>query len=231
MSSTIDKRIQTLFPDAAPFEEVLENYYQRMTQEHGLDVSQTIAAVSLCPDELNNPVIEKIRDYFGHVFHLGGLTGYPFTGETGFNAFGDHIPDAGTAFIFFGPHLGITENSLGYVHRPGQARDTLSCGAAFGAYQMLLDGHPGSPGQQPDDYQQAWVRQMLAPKLDTIPRHEPELPLLNILFEESHAFIVSQSTRIKEKFQAERIILLGAMILNTPLDMPDYLQVKYFEAL
>ncbi|WP_053183998.1 hypothetical protein [Sunxiuqinia dokdonensis] len=231
MSSTIDKRIRTLFPDAAPFEQVLEGYFQLMTQAHGLDVDQTIAAVSLCPDELNNPVIEKIRELFGHVFHLGGLTGYPFTGETGFNAFGDHIPDAGTAFIFFGPHLGITENSLGYVHRPGQARDTLSCGAAFGAYQMLLNGQQLGTEQQADDYQQTRVRQMLAPKLDTIPRHQPELALLNILFEESHAFVVSQSTRIKERFQAEQIILLGAMILNTPLDMPDYLQVKYFEAL
>nr|MBD3622122.1 hypothetical protein [Sunxiuqinia sp.] len=231
MSNTIDQRIRTLFPDAAPFEQVLASYYQRMTQEYGLDVNQTIAAVSLCPDELNNPVIEKIRDFFGHVFHLGGLTGYPFTGETGFNAFGDHIPDAGTAFIFFGPHLAINEERLGYLHRPGQARDTLSCGAALAAYQMLLDGHQVLPDQQPDDYQQARVRQMIAPWLDTIPRHEPERVLLNILFEESHAFVVSQSRRIKEKFQAERIILLGALVLNTPLNMPDYLQVKYFETL
>lgn len=231
MSSTIDERIRTLFPDAAPFEQVLENYYRRMMLEYGLDAIQSIAAVSLCPDELNNPVIEKIRDYFGHVFHLGGLTGYPFTGETGFNAFGDHIPDAGTAFIFFGPHLAISEDRLGYVHRPGQARDTLSCGAAFGAYQMLLDGVQVLPDQQPDDYQQARVRQMIAPRLDTIPRDQPERQLLNILFEESHAFMVSQSKRIKEKFQAERIILLGALVLNTPLNMPDYLQVKYFEVL
>ena len=231
MSRTIDKRIRTLFPGAAPFEQVLESHYQLMIQEFGLEVDQSIAAVSLCPDELNNAVIEKIRDYFGHVFHLGGLTGYPFTGETGFNAFGDHIPDAGSAFIFFGPHLAINEERLGYVHRPGQARDTLSCGAALGAYQMLLDGNSVLPDQQPDDYQQARVRQMIAPRLDTIPRNQPEQQLLNILFEESHAFIVSQSKRIKEKFQAERIILLGALILNTPIEMADYLQVKYFEVL
>lgn len=227
--STIDKRIKTLFPGAAPYEKVLEEYYQRLIHKHGLELDKTIAAVSLCPDELNNVVIEKIRNYFGNVFYLGGLAGYPFSGETGFNAFGDHIPDGGTAFIFFGPHLAVDEKSLGYVHRLGQRRDTLSCGAAFGAYQMLLE-QPGMPVDlNPNDFQQGRIRQMLAPKLGNIPREQPEPMVMDILFDESHDFIVSQSKRIKERFRADKIILLGAFVLNTPLDMPDYLQVKYFE--
>lgn len=229
--NAIDKKIKVLFPNAAPYEEVLQTYYQRMVSEYGLEIDKTIAAVSLCPDELNNVVIEKIRDYFGHVFHLGGLAGYPFSGETGFNAFGDHIPDKGTAFIFFGPHLAVDEKSLGYVHRIGQKRDTLSCGAAFGAYQMLLDEPRKAVVLNPDDYQQGRIRQILAPKFDSIPLEQPEPKVMDILFDESHEFIVSQSQRIKDRFQAEKIILLGAFVVNTPLDMPDYLQVKYFECL
>ncbi len=229
--STIDKKIKALFPGAAPYEKVLEDYYQRLLQEQELEVSKTIAAVSLCPDELNNVVIEKIRDYFGHVFHLGGLTGYPFSGETGFNAFGDHIPDDGNAFIFFGPHMAINDQKLGYVHRPGQARDTLSCGAAFGAYQMLLEDKKAPEVLPIDDYQQARVRQMIAPWMDRIPEKQPEIKLMDLLFDESHEFIVRQSLRIKERFKAKNIFLLGALVLNTPVDEPDYLQVKYFERL
>lgn len=231
MNSTIDKRIKALFPNALPHEQVINEYYYRMITEFGMEMDKTIAAVSLCPDELNNVVIEKIRSYFGNVFHLGGLAGYPFSGETGFNAFGDHIPDNGTAFIFFGPHLAIDEKSLGFVHRIGQARGTLSCGAAFGAYRMLLE-QPGEPVVlNPDDYQQGRIRQMLAPKLDLIPTLQPEPKVMDILFDESHDFIVRQSQRIKERFKAEKVVLMGAFVVNTPLHMPDYLQVKYFEKL
>lgn len=229
--SKIDEKIQTLFPNAAPYDQVLEEYYQRMNYEFGMQVDQTIAAVSLCPDELNNVVIEKIRSYFGNVFFLGGLAGYPFTGVTGFNAFADHIPDDGTAFIFFGPHLAIDEKSVGSIHRIGQKRDTLSCGAAFGAYRTLLQ-HSGIADElNPEDYQQGRIQQMLAPKMELIPKEQPEPKVMDLLFDESHDFIVSESKRIKERFNAKQVILLGALVINTPLDMPDYLQVKYFECL
>ncbi|MGQ8337878.1 hypothetical protein ACUNWD_15115 [Sunxiuqinia sp. A32] len=228
---TILKKIKTHFPKSAPYDEVLEHYYQRMLNEYGLEKEKSIAAVSLCPDELNNVVIERVRDYFGHVFMLGGLAGYPFTGETGFNAFGDHIPDDGTAFIFFGPHIGIGENKLGYVHRVGQKRETLSCGAAFGAYQALLAGKTKPFDELPHDYQQARIQQMVAPKIDQMPKEDFEIALLDLLFDESHDFIVRHSNRIKEQFKSEKIILMGAFVLNTPLSMPDYLQVKYFEKL
>ncbi|WP_321285874.1 hypothetical protein [uncultured Sunxiuqinia sp.] len=229
--STVEDRIKALFPDAAPYDQVLDEYYQRMIHEFGLEIENTIAAVSLCPDELNNVVIEKVRSYFNNVFLIGGLAGYPFTGITGFNAFGDHIPDDGTAFVFFGPHLAIDEKSLGFVHRHGQKRDTLSCGAAFGAYRSLLK-HEGTPDQiDPNDYQQGRIQQMLAPMLDQIPKKQPEPKVMDILFDESHDFIVTQSKRIKELFKANKVILMGAFVINTPLDMSDYLWVKYFEEL
>ena len=178
--SIVEERIRALFPEAAPYDQVLDEYYQRMIHEFGMEIENTIAAVSLCPDELNNVVIEKVRSYFNNVFLIGGLAGYPFTGITGFNAFGDHIPDDGTAFVFFGPHLAIDEKSLGFVHRHGQQRDTLSCGAAFGAYRSLLQ-HKGMPDQiDPDDFQQGRIQQMLAPKLDVIPKEQPEPKVMDI---------------------------------------------------
>ena len=224
----IHQNLENFFPGAKPYDQVLDTCYEKMKKEWGMDPCKTIAAVSLCPDELNNPVIEKITTYFGSYFQLGGLTGYPFTGETGFNAFGDHIPDRGAAFIFFGPHMGVDDHQLGLVRRHGQKRETLSCGSAMGAYRSLTCGM--DPSLFPaTDFQQAQVRQMLARKLDNIPELYPEPSVMNILIDESHSFIVRQARRIKEKFEAETIFLLGAFILNTPSSMPDFLQVKYLE--
>ncbi|WP_163714573.1 hypothetical protein [Mangrovibacterium lignilyticum] len=228
MNRTIE-RIETLFSGAAPYEEVLESYYQELVQAYGLDPAKNIAAFSLCPDELNNPVMEKIRAIYGHAFALGGITGYPFTGETGFNAFGDHIPDAGTAFIFYGPHMGIDNEKNGYLHRPGQQRNTLSCGAAIGAYQQLLAAKGESPELHPDDYQQWRVKQMILPHMDHISPVTPELNLIDIVMAESHCFVLRQANRIKALFKAEKIFLLGGVVLNTPPDLPDYIQVKHFD--
>ena len=228
MNKTIS-RIQTLFPGAAPLDDVLDDYFQKLKDEYDFDVRKNVAAYSLCPDELNNHVIEKIRSLFGNTFALGGITGYPFTGATGFNAFGDHIPDNGTAFIFYGPHMGINAERNGYVHRIGQERDTLSCGAALGAYQQLLDAGGKLPEINHDDYQQWRVKQMIEPHLAGMSKVTPELNLIDIVFEESRSFVLQQAERIKKQFKADKIFLLGGLVLNTPLEMPDYILAKSFD--
>ena len=67
------ERINSLFPGAAPYEDVLDEYCRLLTDEYGVVSEETISAYSLCPDELNNPVVEKIRELFGHTFALGGI--------------------------------------------------------------------------------------------------------------------------------------------------------------
>ncbi len=228
MNDTL-KRIKKFFPDAAPSDEVLQLYLQKLKDENKLDLDKSIAAYSLCPDELNNRVIEEIRAIWGNAFALGGITGYPFTGETGFNAFGDHIPDDGTAFIFYGPHMGIDEEENGYVRRPFQKRKTLSCGAALGAYADLVKSGTEKPQINPDDYQISRVKQMFFPHMSNIPMVNPELALIDIIMEESRAFMLRQGKRIREKFKAREIYLLGGLLLNTPTEMPDYIQVNYFD--
>lgn len=228
MKKTIE-RIHSLFPGAKPFDEVLENQFESLVREHGMELKKNIAACSLCPDELNNPVIEKIRDLFGHTFYLGGITGYPFTGETGFNAFGDHIPDGGTTFIFYGPHMGIDDERNAFLHRPGQERRTLACGAALGAWQQLVEAGGANPDLNHDDYQQWRVKQMILPHLSQISSVTPELNLLDIVMEESRAFMLKQAARIKERFGADRLFLLGGVVLNTPPIIPDYIDVRHFD--
>jgi len=73
--------------------------------------------------------------------------------------------------------------------------------------------------------------QMILPHYATMSKVSPELKLIDIVFEESRNFVLQQAVRIKERFNANRIFLLGALLLNTPLYMPDYLQVRYSESI
>ncbi len=220
-----------MFPGAQPDAAFLAEQLQLLVADHGLDLNKSIAACSLCPDEWNNRVIEEIRKLFGHTFFLGGITGFPFTGVTGFNAFGDHIPDRGHAFIFYGPHMGIDAQRNGFLQRPGQERATFSCGAAFGALQQLKDDDWQVGDQPQDDYQLWRLRKMLQAHRSELLSLRPELKLLELIHAESRSFMLEQAARIKAKFQAEKIILLGAVVLNTPIGMPDYIQHRSLDIL
>jgi len=100
-------------------------------------------AESSCPDELNHDsiskdIVEMLGNRWGEVFHLGGLAGIPFTGNTGWGAFSHHVPDNGNIFVMIAPHVGLTEKGvIGKVHRPGQSHSTSACGASVGAYNAL----------------------------------------------------------------------------------------------
>ena len=227
----VENKISQFFPGAAPYGAVIEDYCRQLVNKHGMVLDKTIAAVSLCPDELNNPVINKVSELFGPCFHLGGLAGYPFTGVTGFNAFGGHIPDNGSAFIFFGPHVGIDDQSLGYVQRSGQQKKTLSCGAAIGAYQYLQQEKQKKINSFENDFQMGQLVQMINPHHEFFDKQYFEPNLVDILLQKSYSFVVNESKRIKDLFNVNSISLLGAIVINTPREMPDYLQVKYFESI
>ena len=142
-----------------------------------------------------------------------------------------HIPDDGNAFIFYGPHMGINGEHNGYVHRPGQERGTLSCGAALGAYQQLVDAGGANPELNHSDYQQWRIKQMFLPRMSEISRLTPELNLIDIVADESRTFVLEQAARIKKQFKAKQMYLLGGVVLNTPLTMPDYIQVRSFDVI
>jgi len=56
----------------------------------------------------------------GEVFILGGLAGFPFTGNAGWAQLIDQVPDNGNIFVLYGPHMGVdAEAKFGKVRRPG----------------------------------------------------------------------------------------------------------------
>jgi hypothetical protein len=75
---------------------------------------------------------------WGETFPLGGLSGFPFTGKTGWGAFSSHCPNDGNIVILFAPHVGIDKmGTVGNINRNGQDHCSTACGAAIGAYKAV----------------------------------------------------------------------------------------------
>lgn len=72
---------------------------------------------------------------------MGGLSGIPFTGKGGFDAFSNHVPENGNLFVLFAPHVGITQDGkIGKFKRHGQNEESTTCGASLGALSLLKNG-------------------------------------------------------------------------------------------
>ena len=52
----------------------------------GFTSSNTLLATSLCCDELARNLEDDFIKVYGNNFNLGGLSGFPFAGNTGFGA-------------------------------------------------------------------------------------------------------------------------------------------------
>jgi hypothetical protein len=88
--------VRKLFPGSHGSKYVLEKIIERLRTHH-ITPENTIYAESICPDEINHSLgnmTDIFADYFGEVFHMGGLAGIPFTGKTGFAALASHAPES-----------------------------------------------------------------------------------------------------------------------------------------
>mmetsp|Transcript_96671 Transcript_96671/g.170895 ORF Transcript_96671/g.170895 Transcript_96671/m.170895 type:complete len:338 (-) Transcript_96671:382-1395(-) len=143
--------------------------------KYGFKPESTLLGTSLCPDEINNEVgdlIDCMKSHWGHhVFPLGGISGAPFAGATGFNAFAHHVPENGDIIVVYGPHVAISnEGEIGKCLREGQAHLSTACGAVIGAYKACsAKGAKDEDGEfDENDMQMAFIKAQLAPHVERI---------------------------------------------------------------
>jgi len=149
-----DEIVKKDFPNAVGAKDTSIHYLGKMQLEHKIDISKVLMATSVCSDDINIPSTTFFNVLFGP-FIMGGLGGLAFVGQTGMAAFAHHIPDGGSAFIFYGPHIGITlEGDLGKMYRPRQEKTGNSCGALMLALSRFRDVNDYKPVLHEDDYQQ-----------------------------------------------------------------------------
>ncbi|MEM6380765.1 MAG: hypothetical protein AAF705_21460, partial [Bacteroidota bacterium] len=156
----------------------------------------------------------------------------PFAGQTGMTAFAHHIPDRGSAFIFYGPHIGVTlDDSLGKMHRPRQEQAGSSCGALMLALKRFRKASY-APVVSEDDYQQMKLEESLLPFREQILESDiPEKAITEAAYQVIHEKIHHHLKACKDEFNVERITLLGGIIINTDYGLDDYFDAKNFEVI
>jgi len=226
-----DEIVKTHFPNAMDAKDTSIHYLGKMQIEHNIDISKVLMATSVCSDDINVPSTTFFNVLFGP-FIMGGLGGLPFAGQTGMTAFAHHIPDEGSAFIFYGPHIGITlEGDLGKMYRPRQEQTGNSCGALMLALSRLQDSNY-RPVLNDDDYQQMKLEESLLPYREEILNSEnPEKAITEATYDIIDKKIYDHIKSCKKEFHVDTVTLLGGIIINTDYGLDDYFVAKNFEVI
>ncbi len=226
-----DKIVKTHFPNAMDAKDTSIHYLGKMQIDHKINVSKVLMATSVCSDDINVPSTTFFNVLFDP-FIMGGLGGLPFAGQTGMTAFAHHIPDEGSAFIFYGPHIGITlEGDLGKMYRPRQEQTGNSCGALMLALSRFQDGGY-APVLNDDDYQQMKLEESLLPYREQILQGDNSAKAITeatyeIIDQKIHHHLKS----CKNEFHVEKVALLGGIIINTDYGLDDYFDARNFEVI
>lgn len=231
---TIKDKVIPHYPGAKTGSEVTESYLTLLEKEYKTDLKKMLFATSVCSDDVN--VSTDFRKVLHRPFTMGGLGGIPYAGFTGMVAFSHHIPDGGDAFIFYGPHIGITdEGELGRMRRIGQKRLTNSCGAlmlALERFQNTDEVTVYTPQSVYYDTQQFELEQSLIPyKHEIVHAENPKKMITEYAYRVIDKRIKQIVGMAVNEFSCERIFLLGAVVVNTSEKFNDYVDVRNFDVI
>ncbi|MEM9673578.1 MAG: hypothetical protein AAF992_13380 [Bacteroidota bacterium] len=226
-----DHIVKGYFPNAMDAKDTSIHYLGKMQIEHHIDVSKALMATSVCSDDINVPSTTFFNVLFGP-FIMGGLGGLPFAGQTGMTAFAHHIPDDGSAFIFYGPHIGATlEGDLGKMYRPRQEQKGNSCGALMLALSRLQDG-AYKPILNEEDYQQMKLEEsLLLYREQILDSDNPEKAITEATYEIIDKKVHEYLKSCKDEFHVDKVTLLGGIIINTDYGLDDYFDARNFEVI
>ncbi|KAL9179037.1 hypothetical protein ACHAXT_000079 [Thalassiosira profunda] len=240
-SSNMDGLVATHFPGAIANSTLVERVSSALSAK-GFTSEKTLLCASLCADELARTLEADFGQLYGPAFNLGGLSGFPFAGNTGFGAMSAHIPDDGFCLLIHGPHVGVTQDGVvGKVERPGMANVDNCCGSAIAASNYLKGithgGAPISTKLRPfSDFQQGAVQELILPFGKRLADTDGEEGRMKEL---PYALYDSQSEMVREIIAAGRggvkgggLALLGGIQINTGPGTEDYfhpLRFDYYE--
>ncbi len=223
------------YPNAKTGAEVTETFLDLLQSEYKSNLKKMLFATSVCSDDVN--VSTDFRRVLSRPFTMGGLGGLPYAGFTGMVAFSHHIPDGGDALIFYGPHIGITDDGeLGRMRRLGQKRLTNSCGAlmlALDRFQHEENDEDIYVPQNVDyDYQQVLLERTLMPfKTQILESENPKKAITDYTYMQINKQIQRLVRMSIKEFNCEKIFLLGGVIINTSEEFNDYVDIRNFDVI
>lgn len=219
--------IHTHFPKAIHITNLETRIITELVKKE-LDLKSTIWATSFCSDETNN-MFSPFYDLFAGPgpFRLGGISGLPFVGITGLNAFLSHVPTHGATLILYGPHIGVSENGeIGQVKRQNQFASTTCCGSLVAALDSL-EKHEELPVNNPLDYQQARVIQHLHNHRDEILGDDfPLKRATDLAYNAIHQKLHTLLNVLKPNLSDIKLYLIGGIVINTDWTIEDYFEIR-----
>jgi len=218
-----DETVMSIFPGAISNKD-LETRVVQALAERGFRDANTLLATSLCSDEVARRLEADFVEIYGSNFNLGGLSGFPFAGNIGFENMALHIPDDGSCFIVYGPHVGVSRTgAVGKVERSGVRQVENCCTSAIAACNhLLVTGEGWEDNTGFTDLQQGAVERLIAPQIDRLTNaRDPMVELPFALFESQeqllYEIIQAGSGKVKNN-----IALLGGIQINTAPEALDY---------
>jgi hypothetical protein len=198
-------------------------------EKKGFTADNTLLATSLCADELARRLEDDFVKIYGNNFNLGGLSGFPFAGNTGFGAMAAHIPDDGSCLIIHGPHVGVSKTGLvGKVERVGIELVDNCCGSAIAASNYLKGITDGgaimtTKLQEFSDFQQGAVQELILPhgkRLADAKDRQLELPFA--LYDSQDVLMQDIVKKGSGGLKKNGAAVLGGIQINTAPDTLDY---------
>jgi Limiting CO2-inducible proteins B/C beta carbonyic anhydrases len=229
-----DKLVKSKFPGAISNSD-LQTRTGKVLAEKGFTPANTLLATSLCADELARRLEDEFVKVFGNNFNLGGLSGFPFAGNTGFGAMAAHIPDNGYCLLIYGPHVGISrDGTIGKVEREGIKLVDNCCGSAIAASNYLKGITEGGANistkiQQFSDFQQGAVQELILPHGKRLADAKDRMQELPYALYDSQDLLVQDIVQTGAKGTKGGIALLGGIQINTGPTTLDYFHPLRFD--
>mmetsp|Transcript_12690 Transcript_12690/g.27799 ORF Transcript_12690/g.27799 Transcript_12690/m.27799 type:complete len:307 (+) Transcript_12690:101-1021(+) len=233
-NEAFDKLVKKNFPGAISNKELATRVVD-LLGEKKFDPSNTLLCTSLCADELARVLEDEFVDIYGNNFNLGGLSGFPFAGNTGWGAMSAHVPDDGYCLVIHGPHVGISkEGVIGKVERSGIALVDNCCGSAIAASNYLKGITDGGANitpklQQFSDFQQGAVQELILPFGKRLARAEDRMRELPYALYDSQEVLVTDIVNTGKGSIKKGLALLGGIQINTSPDTLDYFHPLRFD--
>jgi len=234
VNEEFDKVVKANFPGAVNNND-FEKSVVSVLQKKGFTGENTLLATSLCADELARRLEDNFVKVYGNNFNLGGLSGFPFAGNTGFGAMAAHIPDDGYCLIIYAPHVGITQSGvIGKVEREGIALVDNCCGSAIAASNYLAGITDGGATistnlQSFTDFQQNAVQELILPHGKRLKSASNRMQDLPYALYESQDVLMRSIVKTGAKGTKKGLALLGGIQINTSPDTPDYFHPLRFD--
>lgn len=227
----MNQHILKYFPKAEPWSEVTEKYLGKIFSDYNVPKEKILYASCICPDELNYTAT-NFNGHFRQGFYLGGLSGIPYTGKTGMAAYASHVPADGASFIYFGPHVGISnDGSIGHVLRENQHEHTFSCGSLISVLERMRRNHVFDWSTNNfEDLQARVIEKLLHNHNDRIFQAESDvMEALRILYYVSECLLRQFIIESKTTFATPHIFLLGGVIINGDAGEENFAEIWSFD--